>query len=583
VIILLKYLAILSFLLLSACGGEDASESAGGSSAAKEGIEYRLDYCGAGFIMKLVPNDSGGYDFVQEIEWVKISNEAEFAAIAGHTSPYGMCGYYRLTDNITITSYKPLGYGDISIAILPPFAPAGKPFAGILDGDNYTVTIPYSSTLFGILDNAEIKNLKIETAPANGNFTPRTGFYGALALYARESKISNVHVKRGSMALATQTAENNYIGGLIGALEDSAIISSSFTADYADIQDNSSENLYFGGFSGLILGKSVIDDSFVVFKGAAARNKHNNLYAGGLAGKVSGLDNLNRALIKNSFVKIDNKIDETDNNSALYSGGIAGAAERTDFLGAQFEAQNLTVHISYIGYVGGIAGYIDSSGIKESFGSADITMRTAAAPPTLSGYIGGAAGWLEGGSVVENSYFTGIFMNFEKVSLNTIHAGVMAGGIAGTVSNSVIDKTYFFSEKGIISDKLKMFSGGIAGYNKSGGSVKNSFAAARHIAGDTASSSVHRVLGGNAQKALLLNNYAGSDMQIIDGGGIINPPPYEWLNSSEGQDGGSISLDGLSPAFYRDILMWDFKNIWFWDGSAYPKLRRAQKPEPAVN
>jgi hypothetical protein len=577
VVVLLKYLAVLSLLLLSACGGEGGSESGNGPSAGKDPIEYRLTYCGTGFIMKLIPNDSGGYDFVQEIEWKEVSNEAEFAAIAGRTSPHGMCGYYRLTDNITISSYKPLGYGLLWFgSSLPTFAPVGEPFAGVLDGDNHTITIPYGSTLFGTLDNAEIKNLNIETSEAD-NFTPQTHFYGTLALYARESKINNVHVKLETLALATKAAENNYIGGVIGALESSSIKSSSFTADSADIQDNSSENLYFGGFSGLILGKSVIDNSFVVFKGeAAARNKHGNLYSGGFAGKVAGLDNFNRAFIKDSYVKFDNKSDETDNSSAIYSGGIAGAAELTDFLGARFNAQNLAVNISYVGYVGGIAGYIDDSGVKESNAHADITMRTAAAPPTLSGYIGGTAGWLDNGNV-ENSYFIGSFKSFETASLNTIHAGVIAGGTAGAIFNSVIDKTGFFSERGLSTDNLKMYSGGIAGYSMGEGIIKNSFAAGPHIAGDTASSSVHRVFGGDPQRVLLSNNYARSDMRIIDGGGVINPPPYEWVNSSEGVDGGGVSVEELSPAFYIDILKWDFKGIWFWDGSPYPKLLRTQK------
>ena len=183
-------------------------------------------------------------------------------------------------------------------------------FTGELNGNGYTISnIQTTRGLFTQTDGAIISNLNIENIRANTS----VNFVGALAGYAADTTITNVHVLSGSV-----TGGNGYVGGLIGGIRENSYTTISMSSSAADVNSTSTSIANAGGLVGSIANESsstvIISNSYatgnVITKTTQTSTDD---YAGGLVGYMGS-----SSLIENSYAA--GTVTTTNNKR----GGIVG-------------------------------------------------------------------------------------------------------------------------------------------------------------------------------------------------------------------------------------------------------------------
>ena len=193
---------------------------------------------------------------------------------------------------------------------LPIGPTTANPFKGIFDGDNHTIEKLYISTtnkskgLFGVIDNATIKNLIITNSSIQGSY-----YIGTIAAVLKSSTIENVHITSSVTVTATTPNDQGcYVGGIAGqTLEMSTITNSS---NNASVIGNGN---YVAGITGVFSG--TIDQCY---NGGLITNAKED---GGFTGGIIGI-NYGDTTISNSY----NKGDVIGNS--LF-GGIVGGHHST--------------------------------------------------------------------------------------------------------------------------------------------------------------------------------------------------------------------------------------------------------------
>ncbi len=195
--------------------------------------------------------------------------------------------YYVLVSNIDCDGVAFVHIGDH----------LGTKFTGTLDGKNHRITnlTPDDYGLFGSMQSAVVKNLKLEGGSVSGSWI------GSLAAYAASSEIDNIHSNM------TITSSGAYSGGLVGWLAGpSYIADSSFTG-----------TLYSGSsYNGGLVGQMSSFTTVLYKSYAAATMTVGGPYNGGLVG-----------------AHFAGTIDESYSNSTVdiglfnYFGGITGVSE----------------------------------------------------------------------------------------------------------------------------------------------------------------------------------------------------------------------------------------------------------------
>ena len=203
-----------------------------------------------------------------------------------------MSGNYIMADNTSIELDE----------VWTPIGTKENPFRGTFDGNgciisNISVSQGDYQGLFGYLDGAVVKNIKVSNIDYSLEETPQTEYFvGAIAGYATNgTKISNCEVDSG---INTQIEENlkykTSLGGLVGALvgANSVIYD---VANYDDIKLTEDMFLEYsiavGGIVGSLSDSAKIENavSFAnisVSKVEDSLNASNNI--GGIAGRISG-------------------------------------------------------------------------------------------------------------------------------------------------------------------------------------------------------------------------------------------------------------------------------------------------------
>jgi hypothetical protein len=385
-------------------------------------------------------------------------NTADDLGKIGNDAAYPLNGKYMLADDITLTTWTPIGSDT-------------QPFTGALYGNSKTIILRsfYSGAatarylgVFAYVNGATISDLVVMPGALSRSSTAASPIYvGVVAGYAKDSKLRNITVSSGSLTFSANAVVS--VGGIIGCGVDSEITNSKVSTRSISVTGN--------GNSG----------------------------AGGIAGSIKSSAAL-RAKVRNSSstgsVTLrwrDGSIPGSTDYGMLYVGGIAGDSafsSETPYYGGLFENCYSTgaVTCASVGYpyAGGIVGYsYASSQIKACYATGAIS---ATATAMGTGYVGGIAGTNSNTSTIENSYTKG---NVRLTGPGHV------GGIAGQngVNGSIVQ--YCYATGTITSNTAAANVGGIVGqnYNSEGTEVKENAALNARITVVASTTYAHRVVG----------------------------------------------------------------------------------------
>ena len=180
---------------------------------------------------------------------IEIGNAGQLAGISSN-----MNGKYRLTQNITVGSWLPLGLDT-------------NPFTGELDGNGYTITINSFS--------------------ATENASAGIAYYGLFG-YIKGGKVH--HLKVSGTSLSRTSDKTLQLGAIVGCLEGGSI--EQCISDVALMGSGSSitQNSLVGGIAGNVFGSGVIKNCYSLKSVTAGKgtNGAGTAIAGGIAGGLYG-------------------------------------------------------------------------------------------------------------------------------------------------------------------------------------------------------------------------------------------------------------------------------------------------------
>ena len=335
----------------------------------------------------------------------------------------------------------------------------GTTFIGVFDGNGHT-----------------IKGLYVNIQKTN------TYIYAGLFGY-NEGTIKNLGMLDGSVS-ATSTSTSSYSSSHAGGIAGVNIGTISDCYNAGSVSSSSSYSKV-GGIAGWNDGTisdcyntgsvSATSDSFSRAGGIAGGNggtisncyntgsasssvsaSSSDSYAGGIAGQNYGtISNCNNAGSASASVS-------HSSSYSSYSGGIAGRNHGT--IGNCYNTGSVSSSSSH-SYAGGIAGQNWNDGtISNCYNTGSVS-----ASSDSSSSAGGIAGWNYG--TISNCYNTGSASS--SVSASSTASYSYAGGIAGE-NYGTISNCYNMGNVSASSDSSS-YAGGIAGYNREGGTISNCY------------------------------------------------------------------------------------------------------------
>ncbi len=299
--------------------------------------------------------------------------------------------------------------------------PIGGSYTATFEGNGRTISNLYISRdrssetgnkydgLFSELSGTGwVRNLKIENANVHvisANSAQRSGL-GIVAglLTGSDAAISNVSTS-GTVEAGKRTnpsSETRYVGGLVGEITGSAVITRSYSDATVKSANAINRNIHAGGLVGFALESYQIDHSY--FTGEVTANSGE---AGGLVGRGGN----SRGLIDRSF-----STGTVTGGSA--AGGIAGSMNTLS--GDGIRGSYSTATISATTGAGGLVGEAKAATIQSSYASGTITNGSARGgligsvpfstlDPDIDGSL--ALGWrniigdLDGGAAIDDTYW----------------------------------------------------------------------------------------------------------------------------------------------------------------------------------
>ncbi len=400
------------------------------------------------------------------------------------------CRGYELLANLDLSSF----------ANWQPIGSQNDPFTSILQGNGYSIANlaidgeDYLG-LFAALSGATIDNLVVEVASITGD-----SYVGALAGRAEQSTISRVQIRavnansklqtRGFIAggllgflidsnIMNVTSDlsivggNNvggivgyvsssnisyayssgsvsasggvdYIGGLVGSVENNSIIRHSSAS--GSVTSNGNSSTYYGGLVGAIQNNSIISHSSA--SGSVTSNGNSSTYYGGLVGSVE-----NNSIISHSSAS-GGVISNGDDN--IYYGGLAGAIQNNSTISYSSASGNMNCNGDRGGNYGGLSGYIDinskirySNAIGSVIGNGSIS--------AFHGGYGGLVGFSEG-----------------EVRHSWSGSSVFANSVAGLVNRNPGDLGFSYALGVVFQDTSPTTSGfGLVATNT--GTIANNY------------------------------------------------------------------------------------------------------------
>ncbi|GAB2607827.1 hypothetical protein GCM10026987_02010 [Belliella aquatica] len=360
-----------------------------------------------------------------------------------------------------------------------------EPFLGRFDGLGHKITaltIDRPTTdgvaLFGYAEDALFQNLNLDQANMSGE-----GEVATLAGRAKDTAVREV-IASGTVV----SDDDDYIGGLIGYLEDNSELDHA----YADVEVSGGDDevggligqmdgpvkraTAYGNVSGFDHVGGLIgylgSNSSVAFSSASG-DVEGERYVGGLIGDISIGDEKTTVAESHASGTVKSNRNTT---SSVYVGGLIGRAEASDeSSSAHIEITNSHYKgesVEAIGdYVGGLIGYVR-----------DVQIDSASATGAISGdgYLGGLIGSVEpnkdaksvitrvhatGNVTGTGDYIGGLIGESENVALYLAFAtgNVVGeeeiGGLIGDMYKTTIDSVY---ATGNVSGEDEI--GGLVGY-----------------------------------------------------------------------------------------------------------------------
>ena len=222
-----------------------------------------------------------------------------------------------------------------------PIGDSNTAFTGVYDGDNHTITRlktdnPYYDYqgLFGVIQNAEIRNLYLTEADVHGN-----NWTGSLVGLANDSSINNCGTSSGSVS-----GEGGSVGGLVGRMNNSTITHCHSNVEVSGL-----------GFSvGGLVGR--IDNTQMLNCSSQGQTTGNGVL-GGLVGYIMDLSELT-ACFSSGIVAA----------TGDYAGGITGSC-----VNASIQSCYSLASVSGNSYVAGLVGEIDGAEISDCFSTGTVT------------------------------------------------------------------------------------------------------------------------------------------------------------------------------------------------------------------
>ena len=210
----------------------------------------------------------------------QINSAAEFASFANSVNAgqnyEGKCFILNVNINLNSKSWTPIGS-------------KSTPFAGVFNGNGKEISNLYVSGstlyagLFGYVSGT-ITNLSVSSGEVVVSVAPSTGnvYAGTMVAYL-VGTVENCYSRVNINMTMTNTV---YAGGLIGCVDSSASVKSSYATGSVSVVSSSNGFAYAGGFVGI--NKGVIEDC-LAFGDVSARGQ-NDTYSrnGGFAASNSG-------------------------------------------------------------------------------------------------------------------------------------------------------------------------------------------------------------------------------------------------------------------------------------------------------
>lgn len=371
----------------------------------------------------------------------------------------------------------PLKYGVVNIGFIP-IGTQEHPFTANFSGRNHTIqglnikNKAYSG-LFGNLkttNSIQIRNLKV-SADIAGYSVNAAGILASTAegmvVINNVQTFGNINVPRG------------YVGGVIGSIDNSYIISA---INNAEIKDGTS---YIGG----IVGRSnygLIRKA--INKGNINVNGTSSDYVGGIVGYENMSSNLSELtnygnITKNNASRVGGVIGYSSSRNIIsilknygditatgYAlGGVIGSADSTMIKDA-YNYGTLVFTASYRGN-GGVIGDLDNGAARNCYNFGNITFSGSS---TYAG-IGGVIGYIDSGGSYSNVYSLGNAS--EKLTINGFALNI--GGVIGEIGSGseTIKNVYNKADIEVVSNQAGTSSiGGIAGKGRTASTnLENSY------------------------------------------------------------------------------------------------------------
>ncbi len=348
---------------------------------------------------------------------------------------------WTITSNINLNGSQ-FGFASNSIKWIPigryDSTNGHLEFRGILDGGNHTISDMYIRTitnyegLFEYVYYGTVKNIVFTGVDIVTNYGA-----GAVAGVINQSTIENISVAgaitasraggvvyslmggitRNITITADITTTSDYAGGVAGRTSSSPELYNCYIEASASVTASSGDQRYVGGIAGYIDSGTIIHDSYN--KGDIGGT--NNDYVGGIVGVAAG----------NSSVYAC--YNEDNITGYQFLGGIAGSVVDSTIR----ECYNIGDITAAYKYVGGIAGQASNSDIYDCYSIADTAAMAAGGTSTNGGIVGYV---VVAGTDIYNCYASGINSTESGVQSNRGILGY-SSSVAGTVTNCYFDKT----------------------------------------------------------------------------------------------------------------------------------------------
>jgi hypothetical protein len=511
---------------------------------------------------------------------IDIASNADLAKI-GADPDYPLGGKYRLTADITLSDWTPIG-------------DEAAPFFGVLDGNGRKITLQSFDAgaatgkaylgIFGYVkggsaaSKAGIKNLVVNSQINQTNDPAIRQVVGTLAGYAANTEIEDIALQ-GSFTFGS--SKTIYLGGIAGYIQTGTVVKDSrVTANLVIASGNgpSPTNVtgtpaqaysFIGGVAGIFAGGGEILNShntgnIQAFSTVSA----SQVFAGGIAGgSYYGFGAAYQGKIEDC--SYTGNLHAKAMGFWTFAGGIAGtivggttaSIDSTTRIVRSFATGTISVEGTNSGnpYIGGIVGYnYYGALVSQSYFAGDVVA-------TKSGdYTGGIAGYNSQTGAPNNSRIEDCWSSGTVTGFNN------AGGIVGQNQINTYIRRCYSTAAVTATNTGATGVGGIAGYNASvqEDAVTGNFALNPSLSiGSGTSANIHRIAGNNVANIKLTKNYAWSGMTMTRGEIAVAPTDI----GANTKDGADIATNP-SQADY-ETLGWDFTGVWTMDSYGYPKLQ----------